>query len=251
MKAILFFSLLALSLPTLAFEQKLPACSELSKLWTGSYYRKLNPNWGYGPLPCHKSESNLTKLDKVKILTARAAYILDKTIFNYRLPSVPIVSYGRIQAPPKSMLNWVSNQIKGLTYNASAEYAYASRATGRIILTSADYNVSGPMEFGIGLAGQIVHESRHLGRDQYGHVLCEVPGVEGYNCDPTISEEFEYGGSHAVAALWLAYVAKNSYWPQAERNKARDVVRWVLLNRINDSYEVRNAFSQRYLWEKL
>lgn len=251
MKSLFIIGAFLFSFQSFSYEQRLPSCKELSQLWTKSYYKKLNPNWGYGPLPCHKAESSLTPLEKVKILTARAAYILDRTVFNYQLPTEPIVSYGRIQAPPKSMLNWVSLRIKGLTYNAYADYAYASRVTGRINLTSGDFNVNGPMEMGIGLAGQIIHEARHLGPSAYGHIQCKVPGVKGTNCDPTISEEFDLGGSHAVAALWLAYVAKNSFWPLSEREKAKEVVRWVLQNRINDSYEVRNAFAQRYLWEKL
>lgn len=246
-----FLILLVLTLFTSsAFaEQSLPSCGELSKLWTSTYYNKLKPNWGFGPLPCHKANSKLTKLDKVKILSARAAYILDKTVFNYRLPVGPIVSYGRIQAPPKSMLNWVASRINGLVYDAYAEYAYCDQAARKIHLTPADFNVTGEMEMGIGLAGQLIHESRHAGFPAYGHVMCNDGSA--YNCDPTISEEFDLGGSHAVAALWLAYVARNSSWPVAERNKAADVVRWVLHNRINDSYEVRNAFAQRYLWESL
>lgn len=246
---LLLVSLFATS--AFAYEQKLPSCGELSRLWTTSYYNKLKPNWGYGPLPCNKDESQLSDLEKVKILSARAAYVLDKTIFNYQLPTQPIVSYGRIQAPPKSMLDWVAKRISGLVYNVYANSAHAGLWTKRIHLTPADFNVKGSMEMGIGLAGQIVHEARHAGTPVYRHVTCTVGDQPGKNCDPTISEEFDLGGSHAVAALWLSYIARNSYWPEAERNKAADVVRWVLHNRINDSYEVRNAFARRYLWESL
>lgn len=251
MKIILLVFVSFFTTSLLAYEQSLPSCGELSKLWTTSYYNKLKPNWGYGPLPCSKEEWQMTDLDKVKILSARAAYVLDKTIFNYRLPTQPIVSYGRIQAPPKSMLDWVSRRISGLVYDVYAKNAYCSLWTKKIHLTSADYNVKGSMEMGIGLAGQLVHEARHAGTQVYRHVTCTVGDQPGPNCDPTISEEFDNGGSHAVAALWLAYIARNSYWPQAEKDKAADVVRWVLHNRINDSYEVRNAFAQRYLWESL
>ncbi len=251
MKSITILLITLFTTSAFAYEQKLPSCEELSKLWTTSYYNKLNPNWGFKPLPCNKEESRLSNLEKASIVLARAAYVLDKTVFNYRLPTQPIVAYGRIQAPPKSMLNWVAKRISGISYNAYASSAHAGLWTKRIHLTPADFNVKGSMEMGIGLAGQIIHEARHAGIPVYRHVTCTVGDQPGTNCDPTISEEFDLGGSHAVAALWLAYVARNSYWPQAEKDKAADVVKWVLNNRINDSYEVRNAFAQRYLWESL
>jgi len=231
-----------------AWEQSHLACEDLSKLWVTKYYNKLKPNWGKYPLPCSKNENDLSRLERVQIMTARAAYVLDKTVFNYRLPSPPIVSYGRIQAIP-NMLEWVSRRLKGgLVFDAYADYAYASWWTGKIHLTKDDFK---KLDNGIGLAGQIIHETRHLGLTRYGHVECTVPGQSGPNCDPTISEEFDNGGSHAVAALWLAYIARNSFWPESDREQAAEVVRWVLRNRINDSYEVRNAWSERYLWERL
>lgn len=234
-----------------AYEQRLPSCEELSRLWMGPYYTKLKPSLPYYKLSCHKSFDQMKDIEKASIMLARAAYVLDKTVFNYKLPYPPIVSYGRIQAPPKSMLDWVAVRIKGLVYNAYTPYAYASRLTGKINLTPEDFRVSKGFDTGIGLAGQIIHESRHIGKTFYGHVECTVPGETGPNCDPTISEEFDNGGSHAVAALWLAYIARNSYWPEADRKEAAETVRWVLKHRINDSFEVRNAFSRRYLWEDL
>lgn len=251
MKTILILLFLLTSGSSFAYVQTLPSCEELSNLWTSSYWNKLKPNLPWGKLACHKQESQLKKLEHAAIQLARAAYVLDKTVFNYRLPVGPIVSYGRIQAPPKSMLDWVSVRMKGVVVDYFANYAYASWTTKKIHLTYEDVGIGKPLSIGIGLAGQIIHETRHVGKTLYGHVECTMPGQSGPNCDPTISEEFDNGGSHAVAALWLAYVARNSYWPQSEKDSAREVVRWVLLNRINDSYEVRNAFSRRYLWEEL
>lgn len=247
MRLILILVALLFSSTALAWEQQHLPCEELSRLWVSKYYNKLKPNWGYGRLPCHKSVESMSRLERVQIMTARAAYVLDKTVFNYRLYRRPIVSYGRIQAIP-NMLDWVGARLKGLVFNAYADYAYANQRAGKINLTIDDYK---NMDNGIGLAGQIIHETRHLGPIFYGHVECTVPGQSGPNCDPTISEEFDNGGSHAVAALWLAYVARNSFWPESDREQAAEVVRWVLKNRINDSYEVRNAWSERYLGERL
>lgn len=249
-KMLVLFSLL-ISTSSFANVQTLPSCEELSKLWTTNYWYKLKPNLPWGNLACNKKTAQLKKLEHAAIHLARAAYVLDKTVFNYQLPVGPIVSYGRIQAPPKSMLNWVAVRMNGVVVDYFAKYAYASPATKKIHLTYDDVGIGKPLTIGIGLAGQIIHETRHVGKTFYGHVECTIPEASGPNCDPTISEEFDNGGSHAVAALWLAYIARNSFWPEKDREEAASVVRWVLYNRINASFEVRNAWAQRYLWEKL
>ncbi|HXH30981.1 MAG TPA: hypothetical protein VNJ01_09235 [Bacteriovoracaceae bacterium] len=241
--------------PAKAAVQKLPDCQTLNALWMRTYYSKLKPSWTKTPLNCSKSPADYSSFEKINALTARAAYVLDKTSFTYRtqdLPRTPIVYYGRVQAPPASMLDWVAQRIGRLIYDERATSAYATRSfygVGEVHLTPGDYNLGAPMELGIGLAAQIIHEARHLGFPDYSHIRCDNSG--DYNCDATISEEFDQGGSHGVAALWLAWIYKFSSWPQSEKLKAAETVKWVLSNRINDSYAVRNAFSLRYLGSSL
>ncbi len=230
--------------------QELPSCRALSTLWVKSYYAKLNPSWRKAPLNCDTEPAELTPKERRNVLAARAAYVLDRTRFSYRPQDIsarPIVSSGRIQAPPRSMLDWVSRRMDRLVYNERATYAFAHRnnGVGEVHLPPTDFHMTRPGERGIGLAAQLIHEARHLGIPDYGHVACG--DTDQYNCDATISEEFDHGGSHAVAALWLSWVYKFSHWPRSEKRRAAETVRWVLRTRINDGHAVRNAFSLRYL----
>lgn len=232
-------------------DQKMPGCEWLSRRWYFSYFNKLNPNIPLKKIPCERDQRSWSENDKIAFRLARAAYVLDETIFNRTsLPSTPLVSYGSISSPPASMLDWVAQRSKSINIDKAASYAYADVANKQVHLTVADINTNDLNDFGIGLAGQLIHEARHIGTPSYGHRLCKGT-TDAYNCDPTITEEFQGGGSHAIAALWLAWVAKKSKWPKAEKDKAEGVVTWVLKNRINDSFTVRNNFSLRYLGKPL
>jgi len=255
MKRALLFILLVASAHGYAEDQTLPACDVLSELWVTKYYDKLYPNWEKEPLECAKPESELTSWEKVSIITARAAYVLDQTIFDRtNLPAEPILYYGEIKAPPASMLDWIYDRSDGIVYDLKTKNTHAERkrnGTGYVHLRPEDYHLDQPMEMGIGLAGQLIHESRHLGLTKYDHVKCKLPDTEGKNCDSTINEDFETGGSHAIAALWLSWIVTRSNWPQVEKNKAEETVRWVMEFRINESFEIKNEFALRYLGKPL
>lgn len=224
-----------------AFAQPLPDCATLDSLWLSDYRAALKPDWPAQPLACGKADGALSKEEIRDLDAARAAFALDRTQWtDTSLPGKPLVAGGGVARPP-NMLRWVSDRIRGLRWDAQAQSAYANPQDGTIHLTPADFK----LESGIGLAGQLIHESRHLGHPAYGHVECAVPGQSGPNCDPTIAEDFDGGGSHAIAALWLAWVSNRSRWPQADRKQAEKVANWVLKYRINDR-EAADAFSCRY-----
>lgn len=234
-------------------EQRLPECYRLSHLWINQFYSKLNPYIAENKklplttLACDKPQSSWTFNEKMSYQLAKAAYVLDKTIFNRSsLPSTPLVSYGRIQSPPDSMLDWVAKRMKKLVIHESVGVPHASAETKTVYLTIDDLGFNNlATDIGLGLSGQLVHESRHIGYPSYGHVQCERSS--GYNCDPAISEEFDGGGSHGVAVLWMAWLAKKSKCPKAEREKLDPVIDWVLQHRINGNLTTRNNFALRYL----
>lgn len=233
--------LLLLAAPASA-EQALPGCAALNELWLSSYRAILKPLWPAQPLACAKAESALTAEEIRDLNAARAAFVLGSTEWTSRaLPGAPLVAGGGISAPP-DMLRWVGRRLKGLRYDEQAAYAYADAGDGTLHLTKGDFK----LEPGVDLAAQLIHESRHLGFPAYGHVACTVPGQgSGTNCDPTIAEDFDGGGSHAVASIWLAWIANRSRWPAAVRARAEKTANWVVKNRINDTYAA-DQFSCRY-----
>jgi hypothetical protein len=243
--AFLAAGLLGASCPALRAEQQLPDCAALNKLWSSSYRAILNPTWPARELACGKADSRLTAEDIRDLDTARAAYFLSATEWTRGgelLFKDPLVAGGGI-APPPNMLRWVGRRLKGLEYDVNAKNAYADQEKGILHLTPADFK----LEPGVGLAGQLIHESRHVGIPAYGHVACTVPGQgTDPNCDPTIAEDFNGGGSHAIATMWLVWVANRSNWPLAVRTRAENVAKWVLKNRINDTYAA-DQFACRYL----
>src|SRR4051812_13528983 len=233
---------LALLISTTCFAQQLPPCAKLSDLWLGRYKSLLKPSWQVVPLACGKNESQLSAEELRDLVTARAAYVLDRTEFTSRsFPADPIVPGGGIEAPPDSMLEWVGDRITQLYYDPQPVGA-ATDQEHRIIHLGSDQF---PLQSGLGLAGQLIHEARHAGFPMYGHVRCGYIG--GYDRDSTITEEFHGGGSHGIAALWSSWVAMRSTWNAKDREELKGVVVWVMMDRINAPWEVRNAFTQRYL----
>jgi hypothetical protein len=229
-----------------AAEQRLPDCKALSALWMSKFRPILRPRWPAKELACSKADAQLTAEEIRDIDTARAAYYLSSTEWTRGgalMFSAPLVAGGGISAPP-DMLRWVGRRLKGgLEYDLAAANAYADQDKGILHLTKGDFR----LEPGVGLAGQLIHEARHVGIPAYGHVPCTVPGQgSDPNCDPTIAEDFDGGGSHAVAAIWLAWIANRSTWPLESRRSAEGVVVWVLKNRINDTYAA-DQFACRYL----
>lgn len=237
-------ALLLLAAPAAA-EQRLPGCAELDRLWRSSYRAILKPTWPAAPLACAKPENALTAEEIRDIATARAAYVLGSTEWTRGgalLFREPLVAGGGLASPP-DMLRWVGRRMKGLEYDVHAANAYADQGAGVLHLTKADFK----LELGVNLAAQLIHEARHLGVPAYGHVACTVPGQgPGTNCDPTIAEDFDGGGSHAIAALWLAWIANRSEWPASAKRPAEATVKWVLKNRINDTYAA-DQWACRYL----
>jgi hypothetical protein len=223
-------------------EQALPSCAALNRLWLGRFRAQLKPDWPAAPLACAKSPNALSVEEIRDLDTARAAYVLDRTIWTDRsYASQPLVPGGGAEPPP-NMLEWVGARIRALRYDPQAEYAHADGGDGSIHLTPGDLK----LESGIGLGAQLIHESRHLGLTPYGHVVCTVGDTKGDpNCDPTIAEDFGGGGSHAIAALWLVWIAHRSRWPAADRRQAEETAQWVLKMRINDR-AAADAFSMRY-----
>jgi hypothetical protein len=226
-------------------QQKLPDCAALNKLWSSSYRAILKPTWPARDLACTKADKQLTTEDIRDIDTARAAYFLSATEWTRGgglMFNEPLVAGGGL-TPPPNMLRWVGRRLKGIEYDLKADNAYADQPAGILHLTPADFK----LEPGVGLAAQLIHESRHVGIPAYGHVTCTVPGQKADpNCDPTIAEDFAGGGSHAIAALWLAWIANRSNWPPAVRASAVKTVKMVLTARINDTYAA-DQFACRYL----
>ena len=221
-------------------EQALPDCSALNRAWP-AYRAILRPTWPESPLACGKANAQLTAEEIRDLDTARAAYVLSSTKWtSLALPGAPLVAGGGITAPP-NMLRWVGRRLNGLEYDVNAANAFADPDTGILHLTKGDFK----LELGVSLAAQLIHESRHIGVPAYNHVNCTVPGQSGPNCDPTIAEDFDGGGSHAVAAIWLAWIANRSNWPKNARKGAEKTANWVLKNRINDTYAA-DLFSCRY-----
>ncbi len=248
--------------------QRLPNCYTLSNLWTKSYYYKMKPHWPLQRLACDRDENSLYLHEKIDIALARTAYVLDRTVFNdYSIASKPIVPGGRVQAVPGSMLNWVAARFDRLLIdgnkNASARAGVTGNGIREIVITLGDFHFEYGLPTGVGLSGQMIHEARHLGFPGYGHVQCRYglpPIPENFigpvseddtNCDETISEEFENGGSHGIGILWLTWIATRSNWSQWDRDNCKNVVRILLKARINASYAVKNAFFQRYFGESL
>lgn len=226
-------------------EHALPECAALSQLWLSSYRAILKPTWPARALACAKAENQLTAEEIRDIDTARAAYILSATQWTRGgalMFKEPLVAGGGL-TPPPNMLRWVGRRLKGLEYDQSATYAYADQEKGVLHLTKSDFR----LELGADLAAQLIHESRHVGTPAYNHVPCTVPGQgSDPNCDPTIAEDFNGGGSHAIATLWLVWIANRSNWPLKARKTAEHTVKWVLKNRINDTYAA-DQFACRYL----
>lgn len=238
-------ALLLLAAAPAAAEQALPDCATLSKLWLSSYRAILKPTWPAAELACSKAENALSAEEIRDIDTARAAYFLSATQWTRGgalLFKTPLVAGGGI-TPPPNMLRWVGRRLNGLEYDTAAKYAYAEQDKRILHLTAADFK----LEPGVGLAAQLIHESRHVGIPAYGHVACTVPGQgSDPNCDPTIAEDFVGGGSHAIAAIWCAWISNRSTWPIAVRKIAERTVKDVLTTRINDTYAA-DAFACRYI----
>lgn len=245
MRLILLAAALAAADPAAGADQALPACAELNRLWRGEYRRLLKPQWPAADLACAKGEAGLSYEEMRDLDTARAAYVLSETRWtSTALPGAPLVQGGGIEPPP-NMLHWIAARSRGL-YDDSAGSAYADQGDNTLHLARADFTV----ELGVNLAGQLIHEARHLaggGFPAYGHVPCMVGGQNGApNCDPTIAEDFGGGGSHAVAVLWLSWIANRSRWPAAARKTAEKTVDWVMKNRVNDAWAA-DQFMCRYM----
>lgn len=228
-----------------AAEQRLPDCAALSRLWLSSYRAILKPRWPARELACVKADNQMTAEEVRDIDTARAAYVLSATQWTRGgelMFGAPLVAGGGL-APPPDMLRWVGARLDGIEYDLNAGSAYADTGARVLHLTKGDFK----LELGVDLAGQLIHEARHVGIPAYGHVPCAVPGQSADpNCDPTIAEDFDGGGSHAIAALWLAWIANRSNWPSEAKSSAEKTVRWVLKNRINDTYAA-DQWACRYL----
>lgn len=230
----------SLTLPASA-AQALPDCAALSRFWLEKARRELKPSWPAAELSCWKSESTLSPAEVRDIATARAAYMLHHTQWTDRATmGRPLVPGGGVSAPPASMLEWVGARLKKLVYETQGD-AWAETADGSVHISAANFK----LDEGFSLAGQLIHESRHLGHPAYGHVECTLPKQSGTNCDPTIAEDFDGGGSHAIATIWFAWIANRSRWSAETKKNAEKTAVWVLTNRINDK-EGADLFACRY-----
>ena len=224
-----------LLLPSLVVAgQEMPSCSQLSSLWQNRFYGLLKPDWAKRPLRCDLIDtgrySELQRKEEIDVTVARAAYILDKTEWARTSPAFkkPFVSYGGISAPPDSMLEYVSARTTGVVYNRSLSGAMRDMNNGRIHLGGDNFNSKAVLDGldGMHLAGQLVHEARHA--DELHHLCPGQAAGETPNCDLTITEEFYGGGSHGVAAIWLAWIANYSTWPASFRKAAQKSALWVM-----------------------
>lgn len=250
-----FLLLVAGALPARA-EQRLPSCEELDRLWVARYYRAIRPDWGAHHLDCARPVAALGMTATRDMATALAAYYLERTVWTAQPYFQPVAGWGEVTAPPANMLEWVSSRSRGLMGDPQTrdkngrkvDVAYFDAIEGKIHLSPRNFMFESKLpedearqRRGVGLAAQLIHESRHAG---YSHVAC-VPGG-AFDCDPTVTEEFQNGGSHAIAINWLAWIVRGSDWGAQTKATAREIMRDILSTRINDK-AAADAFACRYL----
>jgi hypothetical protein len=220
-----------------------PDCAALAPRWP-VYHMFLGAQWPYRALDCATPEDRLGDDARRDLWVAKAAALLEDTRLwtDRSLPSPPLVPGGTVQAPP-DMLLWLGRRVRRVYVDAAGD---PHGGGGELHLTRADFAPPVPVpglgfttDPAVSVASQMVHEAKHsalFGWRTDGHALCTVPGMGGYNCDETVAEDFTGGGSHATAALWLAWIARRTALPQDSRLTAEWIaVEIVLKTRINDA----------------
>lgn len=241
--------------PSIGYVQSMPDCETLSSLWLSRYHSLLKvkiplkalsciqttaqKGWVTGRKKALKSKSD--PFAQMSLALARGAYLLDATVFQpgpfYGLSSKTLVR------PPASMLEWISARLRGgIVMNYDVDYPYAILETGTI-----HFPITLETGDAIEIAGQLIHESRHINFPPIYHVECQSGA--GLACDESLTSWINSptAGPHAVAALWLSWIAKRSYWEPEITNRAEAVVRWVVENRVHNSYMEKQEWLKRYL----
>lgn len=209
-------------------ELTFPHCSDLNTLWRTRYYKKLKVDWVLRDIAC-------TGPSRDRVF-AEAAYILENTVF--RLDSLPIGA----TPPPKDMLTFVTSKYLRLTIGEET-FPYTD-VDKKVIYFYPDID----KESGYSVVGNLIHESRHADGLQYLHKAClDGPNKGQEMCDTGLSDSFYSGGSHPIGCLYFAWVAARSNWPAYWKGVVRDLTRYIVTTRINDSVAVRTAWVNKYL----
>lgn len=253
---------------SLASVQTMPDCKTLSELWVNRYHPLLKVKFPLAPLPCDAiammgarptrgattkvKHEFMRRLIKAKVKDpyglisygiAQGAYLLDSTEFQ-RSPML-ISNRGLVDVPPASMLSWVAKRAHGgIDIITNEGFPSADVARGIINLPKTLEGSDG-IEF----AGQLIHEARHINFPPIYHTRCVTPVNSDAQCDESLTEYFNSAtaGPHAVAALWLSWIAKRSKWNPEIKGRAEAVVRWIVQNRVNNTEMEKMVWLRKYL----
>ncbi len=214
--------------PKVIKEFAYPDCNELNKLWRTRYHSKLKVNWPLKSFACVGPSK-----DRV---FAEAAYILEHTVF--RKHSLP----AGVKLPPADMLSFVTDKYRELRIGPN-QYP-STDVDNKIVYFYANIE----NENGFAAVGNLIHEARHADGLIYLHIPCwDGPYKGQHMCDIGLSDSFYEGGTHRVATLYLAWGVAASNWPKEWKDASRDLVKYVITNRINATAATRQAWIKKYL----
>lgn len=202
-----------------SFASTPPTCAELNKMWAIKYHSEFKIAWKKQSFKCPGKNSRI----------AEAIYYLDNIKFT--------------GLNPPDFYSHVVTKLSKFKYRSIYELNENTRATeiyGIITVYDGFANDKNVLR----RVKTLVHEGRHLYRDDPGHVLCTSGTHKGKNaCDQNFYDIDWKGSGYNYSFKYYKYFLSSSSNHKLDKKEAKFRMKQMIMNRFNN---VSNAMVKKY-----